>query len=134
MAFLSVDVAALPRRQDTWGGPLGFQACRRRWLREPVWPEQETHLRLGAAQPETLATRLHRRATVFAPVFLFSIPVTSASYLPPRFFPRQAIVLIMKLPSRKWCVMPPVNGGARQGNYLRDCSSHIPVLADASAS
>jgi len=47
---------------------------------------------------------------------VFFLFVTSVSYLSPRVFPRQAIVLIMKLPSRKWCVMPLVTDGGRQGN------------------
>lgn|SRR6267142_1067303 len=86
MAFLLVHVATLPRRQDAWGGPLGCQACRRRWLREPVWPEQETHLRLSAAQPETLTTRLHRRAAVFATGF-FSFCDQRFLSLAPRLSP-----------------------------------------------
>jgi len=77
-AFLSI--APLPCQPQSWGAPLGFQACRRPWLREPVWPEQEAHLRLGAVQPETLATRLHRPAAVFVRSF-YDRRDTSASHL-----------------------------------------------------
>ena len=98
-------IAPLPCQQEPWADPLGFQACRRRWLREPVWPEQEAHLRLGTAQPETLATRLRRHAAVFATLFLFLIACDQCFLSDARFYPRQAIALIMKLPSRKWCVI-----------------------------